>query len=125
MWLMAKCAILSCSTDRVLNLRSLYLAAFDHTKITVNLPNLEEKITCIEVLDNKCMPTSLDCFIGTNFGNLYFLNRKWVTQGLELILESKNEGPVNQLVSAFGLVVWSTKSYVRAIHFRYNRQKLC
>jgi len=62
---MAKKAIISCTLDNILNVRSLNLATFDHTKIKVEFPVTNEELKCFDVYEGKCLPYDFCCFVGS------------------------------------------------------------
>ena len=66
-------AIVSCSTNTTLYIKSLS-NEFSDTKINVtNTTNENETINCIEIVEGNCNPTALDVIAGSSAGRLYNL----------------------------------------------------
>jgi len=70
------------------------------------------------------MPNAFDCLAGSNAGRLYNFKRGWMNSNTEILHDMTAEGPVTSVCNAFGIVLWSTNSQIRAIHFKRN-QKIC
>ena len=64
LWIQHKRAIVSCSHDSKIYVRTLSLNEFDNQMIEIEELKGEE-FQCIEIIDNLCVPASLECFIGT------------------------------------------------------------
>jgi len=93
-WLMAKKAIISCSHSNIMNVRSLNMATFDHTKIKVEFPVANEELISFDIFEGKCLPTDFCCFVGSNQGRLYYMSKKWVSFEMELLNEVSDKAPM-------------------------------
>lgn len=78
LWLMADKSILSCTRDKIINLRSLNLIDYMHEKITVEFPAPNEQIQCLDVLEGKCVQNNFGCFIGSHSGRVYYMSSKFI-----------------------------------------------
>ena len=121
-WVQHNRAILSTSHDCKIYVKSLSQEFDDQT---IELDTRDEELQCIDVVDNQCVPSSLECFVGTMEGKLSLVSKGWLQTSVEHLHNLPDEGAVTQVIYQYGLVLWSTPKQIRVIHFKRGRQKIC
>lgn len=124
-WCMWGKAIVSCSTNTALFIKSLS-NEFSDTKINISSTtnNENEAILCIYIIDGNCNPTAFDVLAGSSAGRLYNFKQNWLTSNTDRIHDKPGEGPVIATQIALGFLLWSTRESIYMIHFKRN-QKIC
>ena len=115
-WLQHNKAIVSTSHDMTIRTKSLH--GDDYDKAIKIRGHEQEELQCIAVIDNNCAPGNLKCFVGTMEGRLLCYEARYFGAEIEKLFDSPNEGPVTQVMYQFGIVVWSTTSKIRVIHYK-------
>jgi hypothetical protein len=122
-WCLQARAIVSCSAD---SSRTLFIKSmsneFSDTKITVPDLEVQDRINCLDIVEQNCIPSQLSCLIGTYKGRLLNVKSSWMSYKTEKLHESPT--PVTQITSAFGIVAWATATDIFAMHLKRG-QKIC
>ena len=94
-WVQHGRAILSTSHDCTIYIKSL---TQDFDDQSIELDNQDEELQCIDVVDNQCVPSSLECFVGTMGGKLSLVSKGWLQTSIDNLHNLPDEGAVTQVI---------------------------
>jgi hypothetical protein len=110
---------LTASFDGTLHVTSL-CTDFDSWKIEPK----ELEVTCFTLRSPTFNPSHVEFFIGTTQGKFFYYYSAFLSSQKEVIHDDKNEGIITNCICYNDLVVWSTATKIRLIHYS-KRQKIC